>query len=166
MLTKIEEFMIRELKIILGNPNEEYEEIKNDFLMQCEEYIEWFKASKKLNKSYDFENLIKILQSKMLLDEYEETSELINNFLKSKHSIKYIVYGNTIKSINDNQYHFVFPEDLIKLYNLNPKNCKIVKKEKDLLGFNIKKFNPMVIEPRVDGNYNIKDLEENYGRYN
>ena len=47
MITKLEEFMFNELKIILGNPNGEYEEIKNNFLMQCEAYINLFKTSKR-----------------------------------------------------------------------------------------------------------------------
>ena len=87
MITKLEEFMFNELKIILGNPNGEYEEIKNNFLMQCEAYINLFNTTK---RKYKFENLIKIVQSKMLLDEYEETLDMINKFLKENHSIKYI----------------------------------------------------------------------------
>ena len=114
----------------------------------------------------DFKNLIKIVQSKMLLDEYEETLDMINKFLKENHSIKYIVYGGVVKSINDGELHSVSPQRLIELYKLNPKDCKIVRSEKDLLGFDFGIYNPIVIKPRSDGNYNLKDLEENYGRYN
>lgn len=163
MITKLEEFMFNELKIILGNPNGEYEEIKNNFLMQCEAYINLFNTTK---RKYKFENLIKIVQSKMLLDEYEETLDMINKFLKENHSIKYIVYGGVVKSINDGELHSVSPQKLIELYKLNPKDCKIVRSEKDLLGFDFGIYNPIVIKPRSDGNYNLKDLEENYGRYN
>ena len=148
MITKLEEFMFNELKIILGNPNGEYEEVKNNFLMQCEAYINLFNITK---RKYKFENLIKIVQSKMLLDEYEETLDMINKFLKENHSIKYIVYGGVVKSINDGELHSVSPQRLIELYKL---------------GFDFGIYNPIVIKPRSDGNYNLKDLEENYGRYN
>ena len=102
----------------------------------------------------------------MLLDEYEETLDMINKFLKENHSIKYIVYGGVVKSINDDELHSVSPQRLIELYKLNPKDCKIVRSEKDLLGFDFSIYNPIVIKPRSNGNYNLKDLEENYGRYN
>jgi hypothetical protein len=72
--------------------------------------------------------------------------------------IKYIIHPGNVFSKNDGDYHYISGERLIKLYNLNPKKCLIVR--------NPRPFSRMPfgmpddpsykhLYPRWDGNYSI-----------
>lgn len=164
-ISKLEEFIINELIIILINDHN-YNETKNDFLMQCEEYIEWLNISNRNNKHIkkpfvekkSLYSIIKIVQGKMLLDEYEETLDMLNNYIDNNKVLKYLVFGGYVISINDGDKHWVTPEQVIKLYKVNPKECRMIKQEKDLFGFNKKYYNLIELRPRDDGNYDINNI--------
>ena len=136
MITKMEEFMLKELKIMLINKsNYNYLDIKNLFINQCEEYIEWLDYSKKrFNKDYSQTlDIIKIVQANILLDEYENALKTINKFMKVHKPFKYIVHGDEIPTNRGKgNIDYVSPNKLMKLYKVNPKDCKIVNDKKDL----------------------------------
>ena len=160
MITKMEEFMLKELKIMLINKsNYNYLDIKNFFINQCEEYIEWLDYSKKrFNKDYSQTlDIIKIVQANILLDEYENALKTINKFMKVHKPFKYIVYGDEVPTNRGKgNIDYVSPDKLMKLYKVNPKDCKIVNDKKDLFGFDLNKYNLIELRPRIDGNYTIE----------
>lgn len=72
--------------------------------------------------------------------------------------MKYILYGGEVRSQNDGDIHFISAQKLMKLYNLNPKDCVLINNDIDrktkLAGLNLNGVH-MVLHPRYDGNYNL-----------
>ena len=74
----------------------------------------------------------------------------MNNF-------KYLVKRGIIRSKNDGEIHFVSAQQVIRLYDVNPKDCYIVT---DINSSNGLPLGLITLEPRSDGNYNLKDIEK------
>lgn len=66
---------------------------------------------------------------------------------------KYIVIPGEVRSQNDGDIHFISAQQLIHLYGVDPKECKIVTRgEAEIRGF----FGDWIfLFPRQDGNYTI-----------
>lgn len=65
--------------------------------------------------------------------------------------IKYFVYPGEVKSISDGDIHYISGEQLIRLYDVNPSECKIILKPEDERGYDLTSV--LCLYPRQDGNY-------------
>lgn len=80
-------------------------------------------------------------------------------------SLKYLVIPGIVRSINDGDIHFIGYNTLIRLYGVNPKECipgsylDIHKWQNDYL---IKKHGLIVLGPRSDGDYRLKNMRFEY----
>lgn len=64
---------------------------------------------------------------------------------------KYVIFPQYILSKNDGDKHFISAEKLMKLYNVNPKECIIWRDEDFKTGSPPKDL--IWLKPRYDGNY-------------
>ncbi len=72
-------------------------------------------------------------------------------------SKKYICFSNSVIS-SDGDIHFISARYLPQLYKVNPEECIIVNKERDLIGLDLNNF--IHLNPKSDGNYyDAKDLK-------
>lgn len=65
--------------------------------------------------------------------------------------IKYFIYPGEVRSKSDGDIHYINGEQLIRLYNLNPSECKTILQSKDERGYDLSKIT--ILRPRSDGNY-------------
>lgn len=82
--------------------------------------------------------------------------------------IKYIIHSGWIKSKNDGQMHWIGYGDLIRLYNVNPRYCRLAT-PMNMRAFR-KDETAVHLYPRYDGNYNLKEViqsekQDNIGKY-
>lgn len=68
-----------------------------------------------------------------------------------KPTIKYFVHPGRVKSLSDGDVHWITGEQLISLYNVDPRECKIILKPDDERGYDVASFKHLY--PRMDGNY-------------
>ncbi|HBH1807201.1 TPA: hypothetical protein KRM61_000825 [Clostridioides difficile] len=67
--------------------------------------------------------------------------------------IKYVVFEGEITSKNDGQKHFINFRDLIKLYEVSPRECIRVKEFQERDGLDLKDIK--FLYPRDDGKYEL-----------
>ena len=65
--------------------------------------------------------------------------------------IKYFVYPGEIDSNSDGDTHYISAKQLVLLYGVDPRECKIILKPQDELGYNVHEYKHL--QPRKDGNY-------------
>lgn len=65
--------------------------------------------------------------------------------------IKYLVFPREVESKNDGDYHYISCDMLIHLYGVNPKECKCIRSERDLRGYNTDNY--ISLYPRYNGDY-------------
>ena len=65
--------------------------------------------------------------------------------------IKYFVHPGKIMSNRDGDIHYISAKQLIRLYDVDPRECKIILKPQDERGYNVHKYKHL--RPRMDGNY-------------
>lgn len=73
--------------------------------------------------------------------------------------MKYLIYPGVITSIHDGEDHYISAGQLINLYRVDPRKCKIVRNERDLFGLNLDEY--IALTPRKDGNYQLPPLTNN-----
>lgn len=73
-------------------------------------------------------------------------------------SIKFILHGGQVISINDNQVHFVPASHLVQLYGLKPQDCILDPKECQLSGYD--KNQLVHLYPLDCGQYRVKLYSE------
>ena len=78
---------------------------------------------------------------------------------------KYLVYGQQIKSKNDNDWHYVSARRVAELYNVNPSECIMIDGNPNTLynwnktrGLNKEKL--IMLYPDFNGDYDLKKLIE------
>ena len=76
---------------------------------------------------------------------------------------KYLIMPGKMMSKNDKDVHFITAEQLIRLYNVDRRECDIVKLDEKglpiLQGLDINKY--IILGPRYDGNYQIPKIKPN-----
>lgn len=75
--------------------------------------------------------------------------------------IKYFVYPDRTRSKNDGDIHFISGEQLIRLYGVNPAECKIIRSADDERGYDT--ANITRLRPRIDGDYSLPDNNKRIG---
>lgn len=74
--------------------------------------------------------------------------------------VKYIVIPGVIQSKSDGQFHHISAAELIGLYGVNPKECKILATKMEQATYRIHPGQILLV-PRCDGNYNLKAQNQN-----
>lgn len=69
--------------------------------------------------------------------------------------IKYFVHPGYVKSKSDGDEHYITAEQLIRLYRVNPAECKIILSSDDERGYDINKVKHLW--PRNDGDYTLNN---------
>jgi len=70
---------------------------------------------------------------------------------KKHKSKKYLVCPGIVVSKHDGESHHITAAELIRLYRVDPKLCKIVLRREDVFGIDWSEY--IVLRPRTDGNY-------------
>lgn len=71
--------------------------------------------------------------------------------------IKYFVHPGHIKSKSDGDVHNISAQQLIRLYGVNPVECKIILKPEDERGYDTSQY--IHLWPRMDGNYSLEGVK-------
>lgn len=68
---------------------------------------------------------------------------------------KYLIVPGQVRSRSDGDTHYISAQELIRLYGVNPKECKIVEQQVLVNVDRLEKYYPGLIElrPRYDGKY-------------
>lgn len=86
---------------------------------------------------------------------------------KISRNVKYLVVPGYIESKNDSNRHYINANKLMRLYNVNPNDCLIYKKESR--GIDFKDYHVLGVD--YQGKYQIpnevrnKNVENKYERY-
>lgn len=64
--------------------------------------------------------------------------------------MKYLVYPDTVRSENDGESHFISGDALIRLYGVDPNECRIVNDHRDVQGLTERMI---PLKPRTRGDY-------------
>jgi hypothetical protein len=67
--------------------------------------------------------------------------------------MKYLVCPGIVISKSDGDKHYISASDLIRLYKVNPLECKIVNSRESSAGLDWSKY--IILRPRTDGNYDL-----------
>lgn len=70
-----------------------------------------------------------------------------------KRNLKYLVVEGYVDSRNDGDRHFISGRRLIELYNVNPSECLIIKK--DEFDLSLKHRNLTILTPKYNGDYTL-----------
>lgn len=75
--------------------------------------------------------------------------------------MKYIIHPGLIRSKNDGQWHYIKYGDLIGLYDVSPRDCRLAT---EVVLRSLRRCDNVIhLYPRYDGNYKIKE-ESNENR--
>lgn len=67
---------------------------------------------------------------------------------------KYLVCPGKVESVRDGDWHYISAGQLISLYKVDSRDCKIVNSPESAAG--IKWEDYIVLRPRTDGNYSLQ----------
>lgn len=70
-----------------------------------------------------------------------------------KKKIKYLVYPGIIVSKNDGDRHYIGADKLMKLYGVNPQECKIIDTPISAHGLKLEEY--IVLSPNTAGDYSL-----------
>lgn len=68
--------------------------------------------------------------------------------------IKYLVCPGIVISKHDGQEHYISARELISLFNVNPRECKIIDSRGSAYGIRWEDYT--VLRPSTDGNYQLQ----------
>ncbi len=68
--------------------------------------------------------------------------------------VKYLICPGIVKSQYDGEHHYITAGQLMSLYKVNPKECKIIDSPDAARGVDWGAY--IVLRPRTDGNYIIE----------
>ncbi len=68
---------------------------------------------------------------------------------------KYAVFSQKVQSRSDGQWHHISAEQLMRLYQVDPAHCIIIRPERAVHGINLDDY--IHLRPRHDGKYLTKE---------
>lgn len=67
--------------------------------------------------------------------------------------IKYLVCPGLVRSMSDNEMHYVNSGQLMSLYKVDPRECKIVNSPESAAGVDWDKY--IILRPNTRGDYSL-----------